>query len=156
MRVILWGLLIAVVVLLAYIRLAPSDPQRWDVDPLRAEAPDGSGWLVRPDGGNASAGLYQCGPEALLEALDRIALSTPRTKRLTGSVAEGQITYVTRSRVFGFPDYTTITTLEDQGGARPVLHARLRFGQKDMGVNRARVESWLARLDSWPDCPRPA
>ena len=52
------------------------------------------------------------------------------------------ITYVTRSRVFGFPDYTTVR----QAGDTLEIHGRLRFGESDMGVNAARVDGWLERL----------
>ena len=46
-------------------------------------------------------------PEDVLARLDAIALQTPRTMRLDGSPEDGLITWVTRSAVFGFPDYTT-------------------------------------------------
>ena len=128
------------------VRLAPTDPADWHVDPLSAPRPDGNGWLVRPEGGNAAAEPVDLTPEALLARLDAIAMDWPRTERLAGSVAEGRITYVTRSRLWGFPDYTTVTALPSGAGAVPVLFARQRFGRGDWGVNRARVEAWLAAL----------
>ncbi len=132
---------------LLWIRLAPSDPARWHIDPLTAPIPIGNGWLVRA--GVEEPPRIPLPPEAVLTALDRIALATPRTTRLAGSPAEGRITYVTRSRLMGFPDYTTITALPDgEGGSLPVLYARQRFGARDMEVNRARVEDWLTRLAS--------
>ena len=73
--------------------------------------------------------------------IDAIARATPRTTVLAGSVAEGRITYVTRSRLWGFPDYTTV----ERSGDRITLFGRLRFGRGDMGVNRARIEGWLAQ-----------
>jgi uncharacterized protein (DUF1499 family) len=81
-----------------------------------------------------------------LAAVDRVAMAEPRTVRLAGSPDEGRITYVSRSRVFGFPDYTTVSAIADEGGTRLVIHARLRFGQSDMGANAARVGRWLAAL----------
>ena len=71
-----------------------------------------------------------------------IALATPRTLVLEGSVEDGMITYITRTRVFGFPDYTTVT----QKDKTLKFHARLRFGMKDMGVNAARGDAWIAEL----------
>jgi hypothetical protein len=44
---------------------------------------------------------------AALARLDEIALATPRTTRLAGSPDEGRITWITRSALWGFPDYTT-------------------------------------------------
>ena len=80
--------------------------------------------------------------------MDRIILATPRTEVLEGSVEAGKRTYVTRSQWMGFPDYTTVMQNEDV----LELHARLRFGQSDLGVNKARVEDWLAQLASAESC----
>lgn len=126
----------------AYVRLAPSDPEQWHVDPRTAQAGPGA----------ATAGvetplIYRETPDALLERLDRIARDTPRTERLAGSVEDGRITYVTRSALMGFPDYTTVAAEEaSNGGTRLYMFARLRFGQSDMGVNAARLEAWRAAL----------
>ena len=49
------------------------------------------------------------------------------------------ITYITRSRVFGFPDYTTVR----QAGPQLELYGRLRFGGSDLGANAARLDHWL-------------
>jgi len=61
-------------------------------------------------------------------------------------VGAGRITYVTRSRLWGFPDYTTVQVIPGAAGATLALHARARFGQSDVGVNRARVERWRDAL----------
>ena len=74
--------------------------------------------------------------------LDALVRDTPRTQVLAGSLAQGMLTYVTRSAFFGFPDYTTVR----QRGAHLEIYARLRFGRSDLGVNRARVEQWLSAL----------
>ena len=143
------GLLVGLLVvagLLAYIRLAPSDPVRWHPDPLAAPLPTTNGWLIRPEGGNAGSPVLALDAAAVLTALDAIAMATPRTTRLAGSVAEGRITYVTRSNLIGFPDYTTVAVVPVPGGTALVIYARQRFGTGDMGVNRARVESWLAQM----------
>ncbi len=61
------------------------------------------------------------------------------------------ITYVQRSRVFGFPDCLTVkaVAIESTGeaGAGLIIWSRARYGRSDFGVNRARVEAWLAALD---------
>ena len=102
---------------------------------------------------DAEAPVFAATPEAVLEALDAVAGETPRTVRLTGSPGEGRITYVTRSRIWGFPDYTTAAATPVDGGARLTLLARLRFGGSDMGVNRARVEDWTLRVAERLDPP---
>lgn len=126
---VLLSLLVAFVVLLAWIRLAPDDVARWHRLPEEVQHADLEGGVMRVVQGD-------------LADLDRIIRAEPRTRVLAGSVAEGMVTYVTRSRVFGFPDYTTVA----QRGDDLALFARLRYGKSDMGVNKARVSRWLEAL----------
>lgn len=133
--------LAAFVVLLAgaalWVRLAPSDPARWHTDPAAgAEGPNS----------HVAKTYVALPPAAALAALDRVALATPRTRRLAGSPEEARITYITRSALWGFPDYTTVAALEEGEGSTLVLHARSRFGGHDWGVNAACVTDWLGRL----------
>ncbi len=147
LRLIAWIVIIAVVAVILYIRFAPpQDVARWHVDPATVEATEGGGWIVRPEGGNASFVAEDTSPETLMGQFDRIALATPRTERMIGRPADGRVTYVTRSRIFAFPDYTTVEAVPDGDGAALILAARQRYGSADMGVNRARVEDWLAQL----------
>ena len=128
----LWLLLAVVAVVLGYVRLAPSDPQRWHVLPeISADKDFGSG-AVR---------VVETGPGGLAR-LDALARATPRTTVLAGSVQEGMVTYVTRSAVIGFPDYTTAR----QDGDTLRIYARQRFGRSDLGVNRQRIEGWIDAL----------
>lgn len=127
-----WLVLLAVVALLAYVRLAPTDPARWHQPVTAQEDRDLDGGAIR----------VVPAEEGDLARLHEVALDTPRTEVLAGSVEEGRITYVTRSLIFGFPDYTTAELADGQLR----LFGRLRFGRGDMGVNRARIEDWLAQL----------
>jgi uncharacterized protein (DUF1499 family) len=55
--------------------------------------------------------------------------------------------YVQRSAVFGFPDTIVVRFLDQPGGTSTVaIYSRSQLGQRDMGVNKARVERWLAKL----------
>ncbi|MBP0481024.1 DUF1499 domain-containing protein [Sagittula salina] len=122
---------------LAFIRLGPSDPAVWHVDPkvtadqdlasgVRRRVPAQSGDFVRLNG---------------------IILATPRTELLAGNVEDGFATFVTRSLWMGFPDYTTVR--ESDGVLE--IWGRQRFGTSDMGVNRARVDGWLDALKAARD-----
>lgn len=137
---LLWAAVAGLVCIAAYVRLAPSDPARWHVAP-EASGPWGE---VQDLGGGASLRLStELGaPADLLVRLDSIAMATPRTSRLAGSVAEGRITWVTRSALWGFPDYTTAEVRPDG----LYISSRQRFGRKDLGVNAARLHDWLSRL----------
>jgi uncharacterized protein (DUF1499 family) len=129
---IFWAVVLIVVAGLAWIRLAPSDPAVWHVDPKVTADQDLADGVRRRIPAEAQT----------FAALDRIILATPRTEVLTGSVEEGKITYITRSQWMGFPDYTTVMKTDNV----LELYARLRFGQSDLGVNKARVDGWLDRL----------
>ena len=135
-----WVLIVLVLVLAggaAYVRLAPSDPGRWHTDPA-----------LGSDGPNARVArvTVPLPPTEALAAFDRVAMATPRTTRLAGSPEEGRITYVTRSRLWGFPDYTTVGAVADGEGAELIVFGRSRFGQSDLGVNGQRIDGWLAAL----------
>lgn len=127
-----WILLALVVVGAAYIRLAPDDAARWHVPVEASESRDLAGGAIR----------IVPGTDETFARIDRAARALPRTQVLAGSLDEKRITYVTRSRVFGFPDYTTVEL--NDGELR--LFARLRFGRSDMGVNAARLDGLLAAI----------
>ena len=122
-------------IVMGFVRLAPSDPADWHHMP--EITPD----MARADKLRGVLRQAETGPDGLAR-LAAVALQTPRTVLLAGSVDEGMMTFVTRSRFWGFPDYTTAR----QDGDRLVIHARQRFGRSDLGVNRARVDRWLAAL----------
>lgn len=134
MTVVLWAVLVVAVAAMAYVRLAPSDMARWHRMPEVSGDKSFKSGVIR---------VVPAGAEGLAR-LDAIIRATPRTRDLAGSVGEGMVTYVSRSRVMGFPDYTTVR----QVGDRLEIYARSRFGRSDLGVNGARVEGWLGRLQA--------
>lgn len=119
--------------ILAYVRLAPSDPDRWHTSIEAETSQDMEGGAIR---------VLRTDPTAL-GRVDEAARALPRTQVLAGSVEEGRITYVTRTAMVGFPDYTTVEY--DDGLLK--MHARLRFGRSDMGVNAARLQQLLAAAE---------
>jgi uncharacterized protein (DUF1499 family) len=145
--------LAGVAVLAIIMRLVPDDPAVWHVDPVTAQrtgAPND--YLVAPEGATAAAPdriaeVRALQPGDLLRSFDAVAMRAPRTEQIAGSADEGWITYVQRSRVFGFPDYVSVRAVEVPGGSALIVWSRSRFGHGDFGVNRARVEGWLAALD---------
>lgn len=130
---LIFGLIVLVVVAgAAYVRLAPTNTARWHQMPEAITDQGLSGGAVR----------VIAADENTLQRLDAIIRDTPRTHVLAGKTSEGMITYVTRSAVFGFPDYTTVRRVGDQ----IEIYGRLRFGKSDLGVNAARIDGWLMRL----------
>ena len=134
---ILIAILFLVIGLMLYIRLAPTQPERWHNRPT-ADAP-----TDRDEEGGYQAVRRMTAPAAeVLAEMRKIALETPRTELVAGSVDEGMMTFRTRSAFWGFPDFTTVAA----EGDLLVIYGRLRFGRSDMGVNKARVRDWLDRL----------
>lgn len=142
MKSILLLVVLITILVIIYIRVAPSDAERWHVDPAIARNPGQAGHLLDP------GPRFDVSPAMLLRKIDDIALDWPRTKRLAGSIEEGRLTYVTRTKWIGFPDYTTVAFVETDGSVAPVILARLRFGGGDLGVNRKRVEAWVEELSN--------
>ena len=138
-----WMLLMIAVSGLIYIRSAPHNVGALHVVPPIGAHPDKP---VIKQGSALFSQSVDTLPAEVLERLNEIALATKRTRILAGSVAEGMITYVTRSRGFGFPDYTTIHVTSEAAGSRVTIYGRLRFGKSDFGVNRQRVSGWLQAL----------
>lgn len=133
-------------VLAGWVRLAPSDPARWHVDPLTvSERNTRNSTLLRDgDGADGPAVRLPQPPAEVAARLDAITAATPRTQVLAG---QGEfVTYVTRSALWGFPDYTSIRIAPDGAGSSVSIYARARFGREDSGVNKARVQSWLGQL----------
>ncbi|MGD9293280.1 MAG: DUF1499 domain-containing protein [Roseobacter sp.] len=134
MRYVLGIILLAVLGLMLFIRLAPTDPAQWHTALGAVEDADGAGSAMRVLKADAS----------VLARADAYMRSLPRTKAIAGSVEDRHITYVTRSLVFGFPDYTTLQYSEAEGLFK--AFARLRFGKSDFGVNRERLDGLFAAL----------
>ncbi len=147
-RVKVLAAVLAALVLAAggWIRLAPVDPARWDVD-VASDMPALCAGGIETGAASARAACLRPGTPALLLAqLDAIALATPRTHRLAGSPEAGRITWETRSLLIGYPDYTTAQVTGTPGGTRLDILARSRFGASDFGVNAARLTAWLGTL----------
>ena len=120
---------VLVVGVLAFVRLAPTNAARGQQPIAETNSQNMLGGAIR---------VTDVEPEALAR-VDAAARDLPRTRAIAGSVEDGRITYETRSKWIGFPDYTTV---EHSDGLLK-MYARLRFGRSDFGVNRERLERLL-------------
>ncbi|WFE73479.1 DUF1499 domain-containing protein [Roseinatronobacter sp. S2] len=145
-KVILLILLLLAAGLMGYVWLAPSDPARWHEDPRLVARPSSPNfYLQRMVGGDAMPPVLQISAQDLAARMDRVA-TADGAKLIGGSVASGHMTYLTRSPVMGFPDYTSILIEPAGDGAMVLAFARARFGRSDMGANRARTKRWMKAL----------
>jgi hypothetical protein len=139
------SLLVALGILMAgillWVRVAPSDPAVWHVDPVTAPDPAKPNWARIPPGAIIGP------PGTLAPRLAAALGAEPRLTLLAGRLEDGHATYVQRSRLMGYPDYITVRILPDAAGQETLaLLSRSRFGQGDMGVNAARVARLRAAL----------
>ena len=90
--------------------------------------------------------VYPAEPSALLARLREVARSEPNVTEL--SFEPGRIArFVQQTRLMRFPDTIDVEVFPAADGATLAIYSRSLIGRKDFGVNRARVERWLAALD---------
>ena len=90
---------------------------------------------------------YRLPASRLYDALRTVAAAQPRTFIAAEYPAELQIHWVARSAVLNFPDLITAQIIATgQDSSALVLYSRSVYGYSDFGVNRQRVDTWLAAL----------
>jgi hypothetical protein len=136
------GLVVAIMV---YVRLAPDDVARVHVQGDPRPAGD-----YPVAGGFTAVRQITASPADVLQVVAQAAMDDAGTTPLAGTVDEGMMTFISRSKVFGFPDYTTVSIIPpetvENAGPLLMISGHLRYGKFDMGVNNARVERWLSAL----------
>ena len=116
-----------------WVRLAPSDPARWHVDPLTAPDPTTPNF--------ARVDRQVALPMAEVAARITARATAEGAQRLAGD--DTFATWIARTPRMRFPDYVSIRLLPDGAGTRIVALSRARFGYGDHGVNAARLRRWL-------------
>ena len=121
-------------------------------DLLRIERPSSPNTaLAAPEGFTPAPDVvtkpYTAEPAALLAALARVAAAQPRVFLLAQT--ETRTDWVVRSRLANFPDEVSAQAMPAAGGgASLILYSRSVYGHSDLGVNRKRIDAWLAALDA--------
>ena len=115
----------------------PTSPNTWLVAPAGFEP-------AKPD---AAAPVFELPAKRLAQAWISVVESEPRTKILAVSEDGLQIEAEQRSAVFGFlvRICTMCVTLQPTRSTL-VAYSRSRVGYWDFGVNRSRLQRWLAKL----------
>ena len=134
MATFLWALVIIAVGFALFVRFAPSTTQRWHIPVEGAQNKDGANYALR----------VMSADETTMARAHKAMMALPRTTVLAGSPETGAVTYVTRSKLMGYPDYTTI----NQTGHMLKIYARSRFGRSDFGVNAARADRLVAAIEA--------
>jgi len=130
------AVVIAALGLVLWVRLAPFEGARWHVDPGAAPDP------ATPN----FARLDMVVPLPPADAATRLAEVAAASGAVVVAGGGQHVTFVNRSSLMAYPDYTSVRLSEVDGGTRIEAFARARFGHSDMGVNRARLGRWQAEL----------
>jgi len=140
--IILILLALAVIASAVFFRSVDMAAEDWHIDPAEMPLHSAPNFDLRV-GENAPVipGL----PADVATRLDAIATGEG-ARVVGGSLEEGHITYVLRSRIMGFPDAVSVRFHAEGEGTRIDILSRSRFGHSDLGVNAARVERWIAAL----------
>lgn len=142
MKIFLYILLALVALTFAaalYVRLAPVDAADWHVDPEQVTPPTSPNYALLAGSGAATI------PAPALAVAGRVQAiaEAEGAQVLAGSLAEGFVTYVVRSRIMGFPDFISLRLVPENDTTRLHIFSRSRDGYSDLGVNTARVQRWL-------------
>jgi uncharacterized protein (DUF1499 family) len=135
-------------------------PQPQLIDMQRIERPTSpntalagpTGFALPPD---VVTPTYRMPASRLYQVMRAVAAAQPRTFLAVDYAAERQIHWVVRSAAFNFPDLVT-AQVSDAGpdGSTLVLYSRSVYGHSDLGVNRRRLDTWLAALQTEINQPR--
>jgi len=136
------------------IRRASDDPAVWHVDPLTSTSTGNPNWnrLVPADADvdrdpqrDGEAPTFAQSAAEVATAFDTFVKSESNVQVLAGSAADGFVTYIQRSTLFGFPDYVSVKFIDlPDGGSTIAIFSRARYGKSDLDVNQKRVARWVA------------
>ena len=110
-------------------------------------------YLVAPRGLTPGAQPHRESPvfplpaAALMERFKAHALAQPRVTLLAEDKVAHKLELVQRSAFFRFPDYISVEVVPDGDGRSTIaVYSRARYGIRDFGVNKARIDHWLAAV----------
>jgi uncharacterized protein (DUF1499 family) len=90
--------------------------------------------------------LFAVDAGGLRTAMGKVIASEPRITLVHSDPARTE-RYVQRSALLGFPDTVVVRYIEQsQGRSTLAMYSRSQLGRSDLGVNKARLERWLAKL----------
>ena len=110
-------------------------------------------YLVLPKGyaggdkPDAASPVFTITAAALANRAQDLWLKQERTEQVRDIDSKLQFELVQRSAVFRFPDFVVVQAIDLGGGkASLAIYSRSKYGRSDFGVNKARVQAWLALL----------
>ena len=134
---------------------AAPEAERLALDPLTLERTGKpNDYLVCPEG-QCRAGVDRAppvlavAPSDLLRLWAEVVTASPRARVLRLNETELVIHAEQRSRLMRFVDTIVVRVLPGADGTSTfAAYSRSELGYGDMGVNRARLEDWIARVEA--------
>jgi uncharacterized protein (DUF1499 family) len=97
---------------------------------------------------DADARVYPVSLAELLANIKRVALAEPLTSELKCDPDCDRIARILQlTRLMRYPDTVDIEVFAAPAGATLAIYSRSLVGGSDFGVNRKRIERWLAALE---------
>jgi hypothetical protein len=93
---------------------------------------------------------YDVPPDTLYAAINAVAVAEPRTFPQVHYDPERQAHYVVRSALWNFPDLVAVQVNPD---STLIIWSRSVYGESDLGVNKKRIDEWLANIDARVHAP---
>lgn len=122
-------------------------PAPMDMAALHRPATDNTA-LAAPAGFSPAPDIatrrYDVPPARLFAAIRQVAGAEPRVFEQAVYAGQLQAQYVARSKWLNFPDMVAVQVTPD---SHLILWSRSVYGRSDLGVNKARLATWLAALD---------
>ncbi len=90
----------------------------------------------------------------VFRAVGQALAHEPKLEQVGAEPGAGTLRFVQRSRLLGFPDTINVKVVPaPNSGSAVLLYSRSQIGRGDMGVNRARLERWIALINAAADTP---
>jgi uncharacterized protein (DUF1499 family) len=127
----------------------PTPPPMDTAQIVRPASPNTA--LAGPEGFNPPPDIvtpsYPLQADRLFFAIQAVASGQPRTYPTALYPDRLQAHYVARTAVLNFPDLIMVqVTPVSRDSSTLIIYSRSVYGQSDLGVNRKRVDIWLAAL----------
>lgn len=136
---ILIGLVVLTIAAAVIVRVAPVVADEWHIDPETVAPPTTPNFALLAGSEAVSIAAPALAVAGRLQAI----AEADGAQVVAGSLAEGFVTYVVRSRIMGYPDFVSIRLVPEGDSTRLHVFSRSRYGRSDLGVNTARVQRWL-------------
>ena len=100
---------------------------------------------------HAPSPLFDIPVERLRARWREVAAAEPRVELRAEHPDGWQFDYVQRSARFRFPDVITVRFISVSPSRSTIaVYSRSIYGRSDLGVNRGRIEAWIAALREGP------